>query len=163
MTDDALGAAGDWDIPLYALSAAVYAERDGRILLVRRSVGALSGQWYLPGGAAEHGEVPEEVARRELLEEAGLTIDGDLELVGVFPMYVYGRDALQVTYRGTAAGEVVLSHEHDGAQWVDPVEMRAVLTDEVIDGIASGDERVRQLVERIRTDLDHYLGRIGRT
>ena len=163
MTDDPLGTAGDWDIPLYALSAAVYAERDGQILLVRRAGGALTGQWYLPGGAADHGELPEDTARRELLEETGLSVEGDLEVVGVYPMFVYGRDALQVTYRGAVAdGEVVLSHEHDGVRWVDPVEMRAVLTDAVIAGIAGGDERVRVLVERIRTDLDRYLRRIGR-
>ena len=163
MTDDVLGTGGDWDIPRYALSAAVYVERDGQILLVKRAMGALTGQWYVPGGAAERGELPEEAARRELREEAGLEIDGELELVGVFPMFVYGHDALQVTFRGAAAdGEVVLSDEHDGARWVDPVEMRAVLTDEVLDGIAKGDDRVRTLLHHIRADLDRYLARVGR-
>ena len=165
MTDEGgvLGEGGDWDIPLYALSASVYAERDGRILLVKRALGALTGQWYIPGGAAERGELPEETARRELQEETGLEVDGELELVGVFPMFVYGRDALQVTFRCRVAdGDVVLSPEHDGARWVDPVEMRAVLTDDVIAGIANGDERVTTLVGHIRTDLDRYLRRIGR-
>ena len=162
MTDDPLGTGG-WDVPLYALSAAVYVERDGKILLVRRAAGALPGQWFLPGGAAERGELPEETARRELVEETGLAIDGELHVVGVYPMFVYGHDALQVTFRGTAAtGDVVLSHEHDGSQWVDPRDMRAVLTDEVIDGIAAGDERVRLLVQRIRDDLDRYIRCIAR-
>jgi 8-oxo-dGTP pyrophosphatase MutT (NUDIX family) len=164
VTDDRLGTGGDWDVPLYALAAAVYAERDGKILLVRRAAGAMTGQWYLPGGAAERGELPEEAARRELVEETGLTIDGDLELIGVFPMFVYGHDALQVTFRGQVAeGDVALSHEHDGLRWTDPVDMRSLLTDEVIDGLAAGDERVGLLVRRIRDDLDGYLARIGRT
>jgi hypothetical protein len=40
--------------------------------------------------------------------------------------------------------------------------MRAGLTDEVIDVLAAGNERVGALVRHIRTDLDRYLARIGR-
>ena len=111
-----------------------------------------------PRGAADPGELPEDAARRELLEECGLRIDGELELVGVYPMFVYGHDALSVSYRGRVAeGDVALSDEHDGAQWVDAADMRLLLTDEVIESIARGDERVRSLVEQIRIDLDRYL------
>jgi 8-oxo-dGTP pyrophosphatase MutT (NUDIX family) len=161
---DVLGEAGDWEPERYALSAAVYLERDGQILLLQRAGGtALSGQWYLPGGAVDHGELPEDAARRELMEEAGLAVEGDLELVGAFPMWVYGGLALQLTYRGRAAdGEVVLSHEHGAAQWVDPVDMRALLTDEFVEAVANGDERVVSLLHHIRDDLDRYLKRIGR-
>lgn len=58
--DDVLGAAGDFTPRMYALSAVVYAERDGKILLLKRAPGsALAGQWFLPGGAADDGELPE--------------------------------------------------------------------------------------------------------
>jgi hypothetical protein len=59
-------------------------------------------------------------------------------------------------------GDVVVSDEHDGARWVDPVTMRAGLTDDVIDALAAGNARVGALVRHIRTDLDRYLARIGR-
>ncbi|MGH9234200.1 MAG: NUDIX hydrolase [Acidimicrobiales bacterium] len=164
MGDDVLGVAlGDVDVQLYGLSAVVYAERGGEILLLKRAGGALAGQWFLPGGAVERGELPEEGARRELVEESGLDIEGELELVGAYPIWVYGGDCLQLSYRGRLRdGDVVVSHEHDGARWVDPVTMRAGLTEEVIDALAAGNERVSTLVRHIRTDLDRYLARIGR-
>ena len=164
MTDDALGAPDpDFATTRYALAAVVYAERDGQILLLKRAGGALEGQWFLPGGAVDEGELPEVAARRELLEESGLRIEGDLELVGAYPIWVYGGDCLQLSYRGrVAGGDVALSHEHDDQLWVDPVDMGALLTDEVIESIAKGNERVTQLVERVRDDLRLYLRRIGR-
>jgi 8-oxo-dGTP pyrophosphatase MutT (NUDIX family) len=165
MADDVLGSADPaFDVPLYALSAVVYAERGDEILLLKRAAGsALAGQWFLPGGAVEHGELPEEGARRELLEESGLEIDGELELVGAYPMWVYGADCLQLSYRGAIRdGEVAVSHEHDGARWVDPVDLRAGLTDDIIDALAQGDERVGALVRNVRDDLDRYLRRTGR-
>ena len=44
-------------------------------------------KWGLPGGAIELGETPEEAAHRELEEETGLRVDGDLQLFweGVLP------------------------------------------------------------------------------
>jgi 8-oxo-dGTP pyrophosphatase MutT (NUDIX family) len=148
---------------LYALAAVVYAERDGKILLLKRAGGALSGEWFLPGGAVDPGELPEDAARRELVEESGLRIEGELEMVGAYPIWVYGGDCLQLSYRGVVAeGDVVLSHEHDGQRWVDPVDMRALLSDETIDAMAEGNERVAALVRGVRGDLDRYLRRIGR-
>jgi 8-oxo-dGTP pyrophosphatase MutT (NUDIX family) len=146
----------------YALSAVVYVERGEEILLLQRAEGsALAGQWFLPGGMVEPGELPEDGARRELLEEAGVEIDGELELVGAYPMFVYGTDTLQLSYRGRLAdgGEVAVSHEHDGARWVDPRDMRALLTDDVLEQIAGDRDDVRSILTHVRTDLDRYLAR----
>jgi 8-oxo-dGTP pyrophosphatase MutT (NUDIX family) len=164
VTDDVLGAAHpDFSPTLFALSTVVYAERDDQILLLKRAGGALAGQFFLPGGIVEAGELPEDAARRELFEESGLRIEGELELVGAYPIWVYGGDCLQLSYRGRVeGGDVALSHEHDDQQWVDPVDMRVLLTDEVIESIAQGDARVTQLVQRVRTDLLLYLRRMGR-
>jgi hypothetical protein len=74
MTDDVLGSFDSTlDVQLYGLSAVVYAERGKEILLLKRAGGALAGQWFLPGGAVERNELPEDGARRELIEESGST------------------------------------------------------------------------------------------
>ena len=54
--------------------------RPGAVLLVRRARPPALGQWSIPGGAQELGETAEAAARRELLEETGLTA-GALTLV----------------------------------------------------------------------------------
>lgn len=164
MGDDVLGEAlGDIDVPRYFLSAVVYAERGNEILLLKRQAGALTGQWFLPGGAVEWGELPEDAARRELVEESGLGLVGDLELVGAYPIRVYGGDCLQLSYRAPASdGEVIVSDAHSAARWVDPVRMRTTMTDAAIDGLAAGNDAVATLVRRIRDDLDRYLRHVGR-
>ena len=157
-----LAASSEFEPAQYALSAVVYAERGDEILLLQRAEGsAMAGQWFLPGGFVEPGELPEEGARRELFEEGGVRIDGDLEIVGCYPMFMYGYDMLQISYRGrVAAGDVTISHEHDGARWIKAADMRALLTDGVIAEMAGGSEDVARLLGHIRTDLDRYLARM---
>lgn len=46
-----------------------------QVLLCQRGKPPNLGSWTLPGGAQELGETCEEAARRELLEECGLTVD----------------------------------------------------------------------------------------
>jgi len=152
-----------FDVPLYALGAVVYVERGDEILLLKRAEGtALAGQWFLPGGAIERDELPEDGARRELREEAGIEIDGDLELIGAYPIHAYGVDMVQLSYRGRVADdtEVTISHEHDGAQWVRPRDMRELLSESFITELSAGDTRVESILRHVATDLDRYLRRV---
>lgn len=72
---------GDLDIrtPFVGVDAAIFDEA-GRILLVQRID---NGRWCMPGGLADVGEPPSNVAVREVREETGLEVAAQL-LVGVF-------------------------------------------------------------------------------
>lgn len=54
---------------------------EGEVLLVRHGYAA---GWHLPGGGVERGETIFESARRELVEEAGIVIEEELKLHGLF-------------------------------------------------------------------------------
>ena len=66
------------DRPIVGLGVVVL--RGPTVLLVRRAKPPNAGAWSLPGGAQELGETAEEGARRELLEETGVTA-GPLTLI----------------------------------------------------------------------------------
>ena len=48
--------------------------RDGRIALIKKARGGYKGLLDIPGGGIEHEETPEEALKRELMEEAGVTV-----------------------------------------------------------------------------------------
>lgn len=141
----------------YYLSAATYVERDGKILLLRRAGGEGTGLWWIPGGAVERDERPEDAARRELMEEAGLAPIGPLRVIGVFPQYVYGQDTYCITYACACDdGAVTVSDEHTAHRWIDPADYRArYFSDDILRSL--DDPHVRQLVTDIRDDLDRYI------
>lgn len=61
--------------PRHALCVGTIVVRDGNILLVRQAPGTgLAGKWSIPWGFIDEGEAPAVAARRETLEEAGVTI-----------------------------------------------------------------------------------------
>jgi len=73
--------------------------RDGEVLLVKRARPPAQGAWSLPGGGQELGETAEAAARRELLEETGLTC-GKLTLVAHVDS-IHHDDAGRVRYHYT--------------------------------------------------------------
>lgn len=54
------------------IGVGILIEKEGKILLGKRTAGHGAGTWSLPGGHLEFGETVKECAARELLEETGL-------------------------------------------------------------------------------------------
>lgn len=61
------------------------------VLLVRRGKPPRAGEWSIPGGAQLLGETAEDCARRELAEEAGVTV-GPLALALVVDSLTHDED-----------------------------------------------------------------------
>ena len=86
------------DFMLMPSVAVLIRDDGGRVLLVRH----VEGRWQLPGGAVDPDERPEDAARREAREEAGIEIE-IADVLGVF-----GGPEYRITYaNGDDAGWVV--------------------------------------------------------
>ncbi len=109
--------------PILLVGAAVLLlDQENRLLMLRRSD---TGSWGLPGGAMEPGEVVEESARREALEETNLEINA-MSLFGVFSgpelyyKYPNGDEVYNVTIVYLSRhwrGEIELNDEHTEWKW----------------------------------------------
>jgi len=90
-----------------------------QLLLQRRTD---NGCWGLPGGSMELGETLEEVAKRELFEETGLTA----KVLDLFDMFS-GKDLYYKYPHGDEVYNVVAAYlctDFDGALKVDGIEVQ---------------------------------------
>ena len=109
---------------------AVVFDKDGRVLLVRET--ADEGRWTLPGGWADVGYSPFEVAVKETLEETGLTVRAE-RLLALFdkrkhehpaqPWYVYKVFVRCVVTNGELLQQTA---ETGGARWSSLEEVRTM-------------------------------------
>jgi dATP pyrophosphohydrolase len=95
---------------------------DARLLLVRRAAGAFAGAWTFVMGGVEEGERATETARRELVEEVGLSPASLFTAGALDAFYDPVRDRIVhvpffVAY--LEPGEVRLEADvHDAHRWV---------------------------------------------
>ena len=81
---DSVALPGDGLKPASVALCVVYRDSVPCLLITRRAptLRSHAGQWALPGGRRDPGETIEEAARRELLEETGVTV-GAADVLGV--------------------------------------------------------------------------------
>lgn len=94
----------------------IFNEQRKKVLLLKRSeredIGV--GTWENVGGAVETGESLEDALRREIREEAGLSVNvGDLAYVSYMNSMI-----ILVYFCTVKSGNVTLSEEHCEARWV---------------------------------------------
>ncbi|MGD9101832.1 MAG: NUDIX hydrolase [Anaerolineae bacterium] len=59
----------------HKVAAAAIVVREGRVLLVRRTIEPGRGKWMIPGGFVEFDEDPRQAVVREVLEETGYPVE----------------------------------------------------------------------------------------
>jgi 8-oxo-dGTP diphosphatase len=155
-------AEGEYTPPTFRVHVDAIVRRGDEILVMKRAMGALTGAWYFPGGSLEHGETPEEGARREIREETGLEVD-DLRL---FRVWHYRAEeaahavAISFTCSVPPGTEPQINEEHVAARWVAPRYYRdRYFTDEVMRALEG--HPALQLVTGVRDLVDEYIARSG--
>ena len=106
------------------VAAAVLLEKDGRVLMVRRINEPYRGSWSLPAGFIDAGEDPAEAARRECLEETGLTVQIKRVLDVVAGLeHDRGADFIILYQAQIISGEVKAGDDADDVQWFDKSDL----------------------------------------
>jgi ADP-ribose pyrophosphatase YjhB (NUDIX family) len=118
------------ELPLVGVGAIII-ESD-RVLLVKRAHPPIQGQWSIPGGVLEVGELVREAAVREAREETGLVVE-PAELLGVYDRIL--RDPEQrVQYHyvlidflcRAVGGELLAASDASEVQWFRRAELAAL-------------------------------------
>jgi 8-oxo-dGTP diphosphatase len=100
------------------VAAAVFVEKDDRVLLVRRVNEPFCGLWTLPAGFINGGEDPAEAAARECLEETGLSVHVTRVLdVIAGKEHERGADFIIVYHAEVVSGELLAADDADAAEW----------------------------------------------
>ena len=97
-----------------------------QVLAMRRASGTrCTGAWEIVHGRIEAGERPKDAARREVVEETGLSPQR-LYSITVNPFYLHPYDSVQLAVVFAAvvdrAADVVTGVEHDAWEWLSPRE-----------------------------------------
>lgn len=103
--------------------------QDGKVLLVKRGHPPLLGEWSIPGGVLEVGEMLRDAAVREAREETGLIIEPG-ELLGIFDRVIRD-DEGRVRYHYVlidflcrqTGGTLVASGDAAEARWFEKDEL----------------------------------------
>lgn len=114
------------ETPLIGVGAIIV--ENGQVLLVKRGHPPLAGEWSIPGGVLEVGELLKEAAVREAREETGLTVEAG-EILGVFDRLIRTGDRVQYHYVlidflcRRMGGELRPGSDADEVRWFAPEEI----------------------------------------
>lgn len=131
------------ELPLVGIGAIII---DGdRVVLVKRAHPPIQGQWSIPGGVLEVGEMVREAAVREAREETGLVVEPG-ELLGVYDRILRDPER-RVQYHyvlidflcGAVGGELLAASDAADVRWFTREELLALnLAEDTLDVIQKG-------------------------
>ena len=87
--------------------------RDGRVFLAKRQGAHGEDTWASAGGHLETGETLEDCARREALEELGVTV-GELRYLCLSNIIAYGKHYVDIEFLGHIGGQEPALVEPEG-------------------------------------------------
>lgn len=122
-----------------AAGKAVVISDQGKILLMKRAANEthLQNFWDVPGGSLNHGELPEEALKREVMEEASI----EIEVVKPVNTWTYMHDNCVHRFGATylcipESQDIKLSGEHTEFRWVTVKELDDLaMYDELREGV----------------------------
>ena len=137
------------DRPFVGIGAIII--RDDRVVLVKRAHPPILGQWSIPGGVLEVGELVREAAVREAREETGLTVEPG-ELLGVYDRVLRdGERRVQYHYVlidflcRPVAGELQAASDAAEVRWFRREELPALnLAEDTLEVIKKGFEKIAE-------------------
>lgn len=103
--------------PMFGVAVHAVIVDSGMVLLGRRTIEPMLGQYCCPGGHMEHGEQPYDAVRRELYEEAGRTAV-KVSPLAPFSTSTDGKNYVHLPFLCTSVSKPI--SQADGT-WIDPV------------------------------------------
>ena len=100
---------------------------DGHVVLVRHTY---VGGWHLPGGGVEKGESVRDALVRELRDEAGVVVEGEAPVLGVYANHrrFRGDHVVVCVVRDWSPCVPDAAGEIDAVAWFDPTDLPEATT-----------------------------------
>jgi len=137
------------EVPLVGVGSIII--EGGKVVLVKRAHPPIQGQWSIPGGVLEVGELVREAAIREAREETGLIVDPG-ELLGVFDRVLRdGEKRVQYHYVlidflcQRVGGELRAASDAEEVRWFSREELPALdLAQDTLEVIQKGFAKLKR-------------------